>query len=95
MKQLFAFVVRRRAPRPPTPTASDDPAPAVAQEGGGGPSEKRRRRASAAWKPTLVAISEDAAVTSGVATVAKPPAAKAKARPPSPRAARSSYHDFR
>uniref|UniRef100_M8BER9 Uncharacterized protein n=1 Tax=Aegilops tauschii TaxID=37682 RepID=M8BER9_AEGTA len=67
--------------------------------------EKRRRRpssGSSSWKPTLVAISEDAAVAAAKADAGKakgkpkgkPAAAKAKARA-SPRALRPDYDDFR
>uniref|UniRef100_A0A0E0ECT3 Uncharacterized protein n=1 Tax=Oryza meridionalis TaxID=40149 RepID=A0A0E0ECT3_9ORYZ len=103
--KLFAFVRRCRrlssAPEEPAavsvPTVVEDAAAAVAP-----PAEKRRRRPSGpAWKPTLGAISEDAAVASSAAAKAKPAArtkakAKGKAAPPPPRrVVRSEYDDFR
>ncbi|PAN14333.1 hypothetical protein PAHAL_2G401500 [Panicum hallii] len=94
--KLFAFV--RRVRRSPPPSTSTSTAPAAA------PAEKRRRRpsssGSASWKPTLGAISEDAALTAASAATtkvqAKPaPAAKAKARSPRRATRAASYDDFR
>ncbi|RLN36039.1 hypothetical protein C2845_PM03G09400 [Panicum miliaceum] len=102
--KLFAFV--RRARRSPPP-ASTSTAPAVAPEDAtaAAPAEKRRRRpfssGSASWKPTLGAISEDAALTATSASAAtkaqaKPAsAAKAKARSPRRATRAASYDDFR
>ncbi|KAM0922719.1 hypothetical protein ACQ4PT_005997 [Festuca glaucescens] len=97
--KLFAFV--RRARRTSTAAMTPEPVP-VAPEDAAAPTsaeEKRRRRlssGSASWKPTLVAISEDAALAAAKAEAkGKPAATKAKARP-SPRASRTSdYDDFR
>ncbi|KAJ1291300.1 hypothetical protein BS78_02G306500 [Paspalum vaginatum] len=93
--KLFAFVRRARRAPPAPPAANEEVAAA--------PAEKRRRRPSgsaAAWKPTLGAISEDAAVAKAQAKAA---AAEAKAAKQLAKAARSprratraaSYDDFR
>ena len=96
--KLFAFV--RRARRTSSAAMTPEPVP-VAPENAAAPTsaaEKRRRRpstGSASWKPTLVAISEDAALAAAKAEAkGKPAAAKGKARP-SPRPSRTDYDDFR
>lgn len=97
--KLFAFV--RRAHRPP-PTAPDDDR-ATATATAAATTEKRRRRLSSssssgsAWKPTLGAISEDAAMTSAPVAQAKAAAAPARAKARSPRRATraAGYDDFR
>jgi hypothetical protein len=76
--KLFAFVRRcRRLSSAPVDQAAEEEPAAVAP-----PAEKRRRRPSGpAWKPTLGAISEDAAVASSASAKAKPAArTKAKAK---------------
>ncbi|XP_020396008.1 uncharacterized protein [Zea mays] len=95
--KLFAFV--RRARRPPPTAPDDDTATAAAAA----TTEKRRRRLSSssssgsAWKPTLGAISEDAAMTSAPVAQAKAAAAPARAKARSPRRATraAGYDDFR
>ncbi|KAF7000601.1 hypothetical protein CFC21_016470 [Triticum aestivum] len=98
--KLFAFVRRaRRTSSAPVPVALENATAPVSA------AEKRRRRpssGSSSWKPTLVAISEDAAVAAAKADAGKakgkakgkPAAAKAKARA-SPRALRPDCDDFR
>ncbi|KAG0545272.1 hypothetical protein BDA96_02G346800 [Sorghum bicolor] len=98
--KLFAFV--RRARRSPD-AAPEDTATATAVSAAAG---KRRRRPSsssssssgsaAAWKPTLGAISEDAAMTAAsMAKAQAKPASAPKARARSPRRATraASYDD--
>ena len=91
--KLFAFV--RRARRTSSAAMIPEPVP-VAPENAAAPTsaaEKRRRRTStgsASWKPTLVAISEDAAAKAEAK--GKPAAVKAR---PAARASRSDYDDFR
>uniref|UniRef100_A0A0E0LLW8 Uncharacterized protein n=1 Tax=Oryza punctata TaxID=4537 RepID=A0A0E0LLW8_ORYPU len=99
--KLFAFVRRcRRLSSAPVEAAAEEPAAmVVVEDAAAAPAEKRRRRPSGpAWKPTLGAISEDAAVAPYAAAKAKPAArtkAKAKAVPPPRRVVRSDYDDFR
>ncbi|KAK8460589.1 hypothetical protein SEVIR_2G354500v4 [Setaria viridis] len=105
--KLFAFVrrARRQAPTSPAPAAAAPEDAAATATTTAEPTEKRRRRpsrssssGSAAWKPTLGAISEDAAVTAAALAKAQAkPAAKAKAARSPRRATRAaaSYDDFR
>ncbi|KAL5198904.1 hypothetical protein ABZP36_002416 [Zizania latifolia] len=102
--KLFAFVSRaRRSASPVEAEPAVVATEAAAAASAASPAEKRRRRPSgstAAWKPTLGAISEDGAAVASSAPArekakAKPPAAAGKARAPSPRLARADYGDFR
>ncbi|KAG8080211.1 hypothetical protein GUJ93_ZPchr0007g3412 [Zizania palustris] len=97
--KLFAFV--RRARRSAAPVEAEPAVVATeAAASASAPAEKRRRRPSgstAAWKPTLGAISEDGAAVASSGPAREKAKAKAKAKPrtPSPRLARADYGDFR